>query len=185
MVGGLAATISAALALGLLIMPRLDAKGLPSPDRLGGTRAVLVSSGDIEGRFVLDQPLQGFVGDTNSGTADRIDIGVAYSGSSSGLAIMAMKAGQGMEISGEALQLEIVLNGHAFVADPAACTMVLHELRYVVLRPMPAVAAGPPRGVPLPSFSGRIECIDLQGAESDWRVDLVGVFRWSPEDGWT
>jgi hypothetical protein len=177
---GTAVTIGLGFAAGWLLIPRLGPDGLPQSTRLEGSSAMVVVSGDISGRFVLDQPLTAEVGDTQGGTAETIDLGITYAGSSTRLGLHAENAGVGEPLTGSDLAVEIVLNGEQYEVPAGACVVELQQLRYVVLRPLAAVQAGPPRGVPLPAFAGRIDCQGLTAVESDRVVSLAGVFRVDP-----
>lgn len=177
---GTAVTIGLGFAAGWLLIPRLGPDGLPQSTRLEGSSAMVVVSGDISGRFVLDQPLTAEVGDTQGGTAETVDLGITYAGSSTRLGLHAENAGVGEPLTGSDLAVEIVLNGEQYEVPVGACVVELQQLRYVVLRPLAAVQAGPPRGVPLPAFAGRIDCQGLTAVESDRVVSLAGVFRVDP-----
>jgi hypothetical protein len=177
---GTAVTIGLGFAAGWLLIPRLGPDGLPQSTRLEGSSAMVVVSGNISGRFVLDQPLTAEVGDTQGGTAETIDLGITYAGSSTLLGLHAENAGVGEPLTGSDLAVEIVLNGEQYEVPADACVVELQQLRYVVLRPLAAVQAGPPRGVPLPAFAGRIDCQGLTAVESDRVVSLAGVFRVDP-----
>jgi hypothetical protein len=177
---GTAVTIGLGFAAGWLLIPRLGPDGLPQPTRLEGSRAMVVASGDLAGRFVLDQPLTAEVGDTQGGTAETVDLGITYAGSSTRLGLHAENARVGEPLTGSNLAVEIVLNGEQYEVPADACVVELHQLRYVVLRPLPAVRAGPPRGVPLPAFAGRIECQGITALDSGRVVNLAGAFRVDP-----
>ncbi|MEX0667309.1 MAG: hypothetical protein WD313_03160 [Acidimicrobiia bacterium] len=179
-IAGTAVTIGLGFAAGWLLIPRLGPDGLPQSTRLEGSTAMLVASGDIAGRFVLDQPLTAEVGDTQGGTAEAIDLGITYAGSSTRLGVHAQDASVGEPLTGSDLAVEVVLNGEQFEVPADACVVELQQLRYVVLRPLAAVQAGPPRGVPLPAFAGRIDCQGLTAVDSNRVVNLTGVFRVDP-----
>lgn len=179
-IAGTAVTIGLGFAAGWLLIPRLGPDGLPQSTRLEGSSAMVVVSGDISGRFVLDQPLTAEVGDTQGGTAETVDLGITYAGSSTLLGLHTKNAGVGEPLTGSDLAVEIVLNGEPYEVPADACVVELQQLRYVVLRPAAAVQAGPPRGVPLPAFAGRIDCQGITAPDSNRIVNLAGVFRVDP-----
>jgi hypothetical protein len=179
-IAGIAVTIGLGFAAGWLLIPRLGPDGLPQSTRLEGSSAMVVTSGDLAGRFVLDQPLTAEVGDTQGGTAETVDLGITYAGSSTLLGLHAENAGVGEPLTGSDLAVEVVLNGEQYEVPADACVVELHQLRYVVLRPLAAVQAGPPRGVPLPAFAGRIDCQGITALDSNRVVNLAGVFRVDP-----
>lgn len=181
LVVGLVVTTTLALVAGGLFVPRLGPNGLPSSSQLDGTIAMLVASGDINGRFILDHPLLAQVGDTRGGTAVTLDLGVSYASAGNQLEITARNAGVDERLTGGRIVIEVTLNGERFEVPDSACSVELDQLHYVVLRPLAAVQAGPPRGVPLPAFAGRLECEGLV-SESGRSVSLSGVFRVVPED---
>lgn len=185
---GIAVTIGLGFAAGWLLIPRLGPDGLPQSTRLEGSSAMVVTSGDLAGRFVLDQPLTAEVGDTQGGTAETIDLGITYAGSSTRLydrvsellGLHAKNAKVGEPLTGSDLAVEIVLNGEQYEVPADACVVELHHLRYVVLRPLAGFQTGPPRGVPLPAFAGRIDCQGITALDSNRVVNLAGVFRVDP-----
>jgi hypothetical protein len=181
LVVGLVVTTTLALVAGGLFVPRLGPNGLPSSTQLDGTIAILVASGDVSGRFILDHPLLAQVGDTRGGTAVTLDLGASYASAGNQLEITARNAGVDERLTGGRILIEVTLNGERFEVPDSACSVELDQLHYVVLRPLAAVQAGPPRGVPLPAFAGRLECEGLV-SDSGRSVSLSGVFRVVPED---
>ncbi|MEX2623774.1 MAG: hypothetical protein WD651_08595 [Acidimicrobiia bacterium] len=179
LVVGLVVTTTLALVAGGLFVPRLGPNGLPSSTQLGGTMAILVATGDISGRFLLDRSLLAQVGDTEGGTARALDLGISYASPPNRLDITAHNAGVDDRLTGDRIMIGVTLNGERFEVSDSACSVELDQLHYVVLRPLAAVQAGPPRGVPLPAFAGRLECQDLV-SESGRSVSLSGVFRVVP-----
>jgi hypothetical protein len=178
---GLVVTTTLALGAGELFVPRLGPDGLPSSTQLDGTVAILVATGDVSGRFTLDHPLLAQVGDTQGGTAVTLDLGISYASAGNQLEITARNAGVDERLSGRRIMIEVTLNGERFEVPDSACSLELDQLHYVVLRPLAAVQAGPPRGIPLPAFAGRLECEGLV-SESGRSMSFVGVFRVAPED---
>ncbi len=59
----------------------------------------------------------------------------------------------------------------------------VEDVDYEVLESQPAVLDGVPRGVPLPSYAGNVECEGIEELRTDRRIDLHAVFRHQPEDG--
>jgi hypothetical protein len=178
---GLVTTTTLAFVTGGFLVPRLGPDGLPSSRQLDGTVAFLIATGDVSGRFILDHPLLAQVGDTKGGTAAALDLGVSYAGSGHQLEITARNAGVDDRLTGSRIMIEVTLNGERFEVPDSACSVELDQLHYVVLRPLAAVQGGPPRGVPLPAFAGRLECEGLV-SESGRSMSFVGVFRVAPED---
>jgi hypothetical protein len=181
LVVGVVVTTTLALVAGGLFIPRLGPNGLPSSTQLDGTMAMLVATGDINGRFIFDRPLSAQAGDTKGGTARTIDLGISYASPPNRLDITAHSAGVDGRLTGDRIDIAVTLNGERFEAPDSACSVELDQLHYVVLRPLAAVQAGPPRGVPLPAFAGRLECEGLV-SESGRSVSLSGVFRVVPDE---
>jgi len=148
----------------------------PSADMLVGSQAVMVVAGEKSQRETLNRLS---VEEYNEGTRvdDPIDIHLTYRGAGATLLIRAedLRVGSPAPAKG----VIVTLGDNTFSAGE--CTVELVSVEPVVLRPAP-IASGPPRGQPIPAYTGSLHCSDLHDLRTDARVALQAIFQYRPEE---
>jgi hypothetical protein len=175
-----AATLVITLLIGSVILPAQPtaANGPPSVDSLTGSRAIITASGDVERVQTLDQlAVEEYNEDTTPG--DPINLHLTFRGGGNSLLIR----GESLTLNTPAPASRVIvsLQADTFYADPGDCTIELASIDYVVLEPS-AVRAGPPRGRPIPSYTGTVDCPALQEFQSDIMISIQAVFQYRPEE---
>ncbi|MGH8875064.1 MAG: hypothetical protein ACRDVM_07420 [Acidimicrobiia bacterium] len=175
-----------ALVLGAFVLPGAGVStarpvALPTLDEIQGSAAIVVASGGLEGRFLLDRPTSASFGDAQDGTATAIDLGNSLEGAGfAKLAVTAQGAAEGAVLEADAVDVTFSLSGKTFFTDPGDRTMELLELDYVVTRPS-ALLTAPPAGVPIPAYAGLVICTDVKELRSDLHVTITALFQYRPD----
>lgn len=183
----MAATAAVVFLVGQAVLPA-EAPALPpgveadapTIDELSGSQAILVLSGDHEGRHQLNRLS---VGEYNEGAApgDPLDLSLTYRNSDISLLITANDITSNVPASGDAASAIVGVKGANYFGNHRECTITLQAVDYEVLEPLPAVQDGVPRGVPIPIYAGTVECQNIQEIRTDRSIDLYAVFQHQPE----
>ena len=175
-------TLAATFLLGSMLLPSGRAgttdDGRPSFDVLTGSQAIVTASGDVEGVVVLDQlSVEEYNEETREG--DPIDLSLTFRGGGTTLLIRAEALTP--NTPAPASRLVISIGAHTFYVDPGGCTVELSSIDYVVVEPAP-IRAGPPRGRPIPAYTGTLYCPDLHEFQGDTVVTIDAAFQYRPEE---
>jgi hypothetical protein len=181
-------TAAAVYLLGLTILPGpttplpVDGAGstFPTVDDLSGSQAILVVSGEEEGRLLLDRLT---VNEYNEGAApgDPLQLSLTYRTGNASLLITAREITGDTPASGEAASAVLGLEGANYFGTKGNCAVSLQSVDYVVLEPMPGVLDGVPRGMPIPVYAGTVDCESVRNIHSGALVDIYAVFQYLPE----
>lgn len=185
--GAIAITAAVVFATGKVVLPDQAAdswqEGIAAPtiDDLTGSQALLVLSGDQEGRYELNQLT---VNEWNEGNpSDQpLKLSLTFRGSDVSLLITARDITPDSPARGDAASAIFSARGASYYGNNGECTITLEDLDYAVLEPRVGIRGGPPRGVPIPTYAGTVECNDIQELRTDRHINLSAVFRHRPEE---
>lgn len=181
-------TAAVVFAAGTVVLPdqgprpwQQDPSALPTVDDLTGSQALLVLSGEEQRTYELNQVT---VEEWNEETTpdDPLKLLLAFRGDGASLVISARAITPGTPATGEAAQATVSVSGASYFGTNGECTISLEELDRVVLEPQPAVLDGVPRGVPIPTYAGIVECSGIEELRTDGRTDVYAVFRHRPSE---
>lgn len=188
-VGAIGITAAVVLAVGTLVLPdqapdpwrQGGTSTLPTSDDLTGSQALLVVSGDDNGRLELNQLS---VGEWNADSTPEkpLQLSLTFRGGSVSLLITASEITADAPATGEAASVTMSAAGASYHGNDGQCTITVADIDYEVLEPQPAVLDSVPRGVPIPVYSGTVECEGMDELRSDRLIDLYAVFRHWPEE---
>lgn len=185
--GAIAITAAVVFATGKLLLPdpapdpsQADLSAAPTIDDLTGSQAIMVLSGDHEGRHELNRLT---VGEWNEGnSADQpLKLSLTFRSNDVSLLISASDITADTPVTGEAASADIAVGGANYFGNNGECIITLEEVDYEVLEPLAAVQDGVPRGVPIPTYTGTVECEGIEEIRTDRQIDLHAVFRHQPE----
>lgn len=186
--GATVITAAVVFATGSLVLPdqglhpwQEGAPTAPTIEDLTGSQALLLVTGDDEGRFELNQLN---VGEWNEDSSpDKpLNLSLTFRGNNVYLLITASDITAGTPVTGDAASATIGVEGAGYFGNNGECTVTLEDLDYKVLEPKPAVRDGVPRGVPIPTYAGTVECKGIKELRTERHIDLVAAFRHQPED---
>lgn len=182
-----AATAAVVFVVGRLVLPTQPAPlppgaeaAAPTTDDLSGSQAIVVLSGDHQGRHQLNRVS---VGEYNEGASpgDLLKISLTYRNSDVSLLITANDITADAPVSGDAASAIVGVEGANYFGNNGECTITLQVVDYEVLEPLPAVQDGVPRGVPIPIYAGTVECHDIKEVRTDRVIDLYAAFKHQPQ----
>lgn len=186
--GAIAITAAVVFGTGTLVLPdqgpdpwQEDTSTAPTIDDLTGSQALLVASGDHEGRYELNQLA---VGEWNeeSSPDQPLRLSLTFRGNNVSMLITARDITEDTPATGDAASAIIGVGGASYYGNNGECTITLADVDFEVLEPQPAVLDGVPRGVPIPSYAGTVECQDIEELRTDRHIDIHAVFRHRPQD---
>lgn len=186
-IAAVAITAAAVLAAGILILPGegpdpwQESGTLPTIEDVVSAQALLVLTGDDEGRYELNQLS---VGEWNEETApdDPLRLSLTFRGDGASLVISAAGIRPGAPATGDAASATLSVPGASYFGNNGECSISLEELDHIVLEPQGAVLDGVPRGVPIPTYAGIVTCTGIEELRSDRRIDMTAVFRHRPQE---
>lgn len=187
-VGAVGITAAVVLAVGTLVLPdrapdpwQQGTSTLPTIEDLTGSQALLVVSGGDDGRYELNQLT---VGEWNEDAApdEPLKLSLAFRGSSVSLLITASAVSADAPATGDAASATVSVDGANYFGNDGECTITLADIEYEVLEPQAAVLDGVPRGVPIPTYAGSVECEGIEELRTNRRIDLHAVFRHQPQE---
>lgn len=185
--GAIAATAAVVFVAGQLVLP---AEAPPPPpgaettaptmEDLSGSQAILLLSGDHEGRHQLNRLS---VGEYNEGVSpdDPLKLSLTFRNDNVSMLITANDIESDTPATGPAASAIIGVEGANYFGNNGECTITLESVDYEVLEPLPAVQDGVPRGVPIPIYAGTVECQEIKEIRTDRRIDLYAVFQYQPQ----
>lgn len=186
--GAIGITAVVVFAAGTVVLPdegpgswQQGTSTVPTIDDLNGSQALLVLSGDDEGRYELNQLT---VGEWNeeSSPEEPLRLSLTLRGSNASLVISASEITADAPATGEAASATVSVAGATYFGNDGQCTITLEDLDHVVLEPQAAVLDGVPRGVPIPTYAGTVECVGIEELRTDRQIDLHAVFRHQPQE---
>lgn len=187
-VGAIGITAVVVLAAGTVVLPdagpaswQQGTSTLPTVDDLTGSQALLVVSGGDDGRYELNQLIVGEWNEDRS-AEDPLKLALTFGGSTVSLLITASAITADAPATGDAASATVSVDGATYFGNDGQCTITLEDLDHVVLEPQAAVLDGVPRGVPVPTYAGTLECRGIEEVRTDRQVDLLAVFRHRPEE---
>jgi hypothetical protein len=136
-----------------------EVAALPGPD------AIIVTSGSVEGRFVLDGRLPFWVGAGPDPASKDVDI--LYQGSGAQLKLLARGITVGEPVT-DGFTAVFTLDGKTFFPKPGDCTLTITRFEYLQ----------PTDGTPqlVPTFAGELTCTDLTDIRSGTTLSYTGAF---------
>lgn len=186
--GAIGITAAAVFAAGSLVLPdqgpdpwQQGTASPPTVNDVNGSQALLMLSGDDTGRYELDQLA---VGEWNQGGSpeEALRLLLTFRGDNVSMVISAREISGGTPAVGAAASVSISMPGASYFANDGECTITLADVSYQVLEPQPAVLDGVPRGVPIPTYAGTVECVGVEELRTDRHIDVHAAFRHQPED---
>jgi hypothetical protein len=137
----------------------VEVAALPGPD------AIIVTSGSVEGRFVLDGRLPFWVGAGPDPASKDVDI--LYQGSGAQLKLLARGITVGEPVT-DGFTAVFTLDGKTFFPKPGDCTLTITRFEYLQ----------PTDGAPqlVPTFAGELTCTDLTDIRSGTTLSYTGAF---------
>lgn len=186
-IGAFAISAAVVSAAGALVLPDQTPQpsntGFTTPtiDDLIGSQAIVVLSGDDEGRYELKRLTVNEWNETIS-SQDPLSLSLTFRSNDLSLLIGATRVTVDAPATGQAASAVIGVEGANYFANNGECTIALDEVDFTVLEPQPAVRDGVPRGVPIPTYAGTVQCTAIEEVGSDRLIDIYGVFRHQPQE---
>lgn len=186
--GAISITAAVVFATGAVVLPDRatdpwleGTSTAPTIDDLAGSQALLVLNGDHEGRYELNQLT---VGEWNEGSPAEqpLKLSLTFRGNDVSLLISARGITADIPATGDAASATIGVEGANYFGNNGECTITLEDVDYTVLEPLAAVRDGVPRGVPIPTYAGTVECEGIEELRTDRSIDVHAVFRHQPRE---
>jgi hypothetical protein len=186
--GAIGITAAVVFAAGTLVLPdpapapwQQGTLTLPTVDDLSGSQALLVLSGDDEGRYELNQ-LTVHEWNEDATPQGPLKLSLTFRGGNASLLITASEITADSPAMGGAASATVHVGGASYFGNDGQCTIMLADVDYTVLEPLAAVRDGIPRGVPIPTYAGTVECSSIRELRTDRHVEVSAVFRHQPEE---
>src|SRR5690606_24087566 len=139
-------------------------------------------SGDHQGRHELNRVSVGEWNEHNT-SGEPLRLSLTYRSGNVSLLITATQITTGAPAEGESASAVIGVEGANYFGSKGECTITLTWVDYQVIEPLPGVFDGVPRGVPIPTYVGAVECHDIKEIRTDRHIDLHAVFQHQPQQG--
>lgn len=186
-IGAVAITAAVVFGAGALVLPDPasdasldDVAAVPTVENLTGSQAILTLSGDHQGRHELNRVS---VGEWNEGNASGqpLKLSLTYRSHNASLLITATDITTDAPAEAESASAVIGVEGANYFGNNGECTITLAWVDYQVIEPLPGVLDGVPRGVPIPTYVGAVECHNIKEIRTDRHIDLHAVFQHQPQ----
>jgi hypothetical protein len=160
----------------------VGANGLPDVADLRESQAVVLFTGDIEERHVL-QRLSVEEYNENTRPGDPIELHITFRGGQATL-LMRTEGGATVDspVTGDNLRVVFSVGADTFYSEPGDCTVQLESITYLTIDTGGDAWHVAPRGVPIPEYTGTLSCNDVTDFRGDTRVSLNAVFLYHPPD---